>query len=125
MRSERLAQALLQPTVDLHHVQVADLGRQALGEHAEPAADLQHDVIGPELGQPLDHVEDVAVDQEVLPELPSPRLVRPHHPNTAAAARSIERSSSAYSTRRSHGQRLRGADHVGRLVRLAAHDLRR
>ena len=33
---------------------------QVLGEHAEPAADLQHDVVGLELGGALDHPEDVA-----------------------------------------------------------------
>ena len=55
--------------VDLDDVHVRDARREVLREHAEPAADLQHDVVGRELGGARDHAEDVRVDQEVLAEL--------------------------------------------------------
>ncbi len=47
-----------------------DLRGEPLGEHSEPASDLQHDVVSSQRGQPGNHVEDVAVDEEVLTELP-------------------------------------------------------
>ena len=58
-----------QAPVDLDHVHVRDALRQVLREHAQAAADLQHDVLRGELGGPADHAEDVRVDQEVLAEL--------------------------------------------------------
>ena len=57
--------------------------RQPLRQHPGSAADLQHHILVGERGQPLDHVEDVAVDEEVLPEL--------YQPNTAAEAASTSR----------------------------------
>ena len=60
------------------------------GEHAEPAADLEHHVIADELGQPLDDVEDVAVDEEVLTELAPPDH---HQPKRAAALTDSSNSS--------------------------------
>ena len=59
----------LERAVDLDHVQVRHARRQVLGEHAQPAADLEHHVGRTELGGPADHAEDVVVDQEVLAEL--------------------------------------------------------
>ena len=47
--------------------------RDALGEvareDAHARADLEHDVVRPELGEAADHAEDVRVDEEVLAEL--------------------------------------------------------
>ena len=42
---------------------------EVLGEHAEAAADLEHDVLCAELGGVLDHTEDVGIDEEVLTEV--------------------------------------------------------
>src|SRR5207248_2634700 len=88
---------------------------QVLGKHAQPPADLQHHVAGPELGRPADHAEEVRVDQEVLAQLPvradvepaqapeaglGGQLGRAHHPSTSAALRSTTVSSSSYETPR-------------------------
>ncbi len=101
--------------IELDDVHVAHARGEVLGEHAESAADLEHDVPGLELGGPLDHAEDVRVDQEVLPELavrshaeaPHPTQARlhwllrhreppgAHQPNTRAALRSTAAPSSA------------------------------
>ena len=107
-RLERLGERRLERAVDLDHVQVGDPRRQVLAQHAEAAADLEHDVRAIELRGAVDHAEDVVVDQEVLAELavgPDPvcaqapqaglaRLVG-HHPKTRAAFCSTVRSSSA------------------------------
>src|SRR2546423_4087584 len=109
MRIERVAQRGLERAVELDYVHVRDPGGEVLGEDAEPAADLQDDVLGSELREPPDDVEDVRVDQEVLAELavganaepahpPQRRLDRQvvgHHPKTAAALRSSAASSSS------------------------------
>ena len=60
---------------------------QVTREHAEPWADLEHDIVLAELGEPLDHAQDVVVDQEVLPE----RLARPdaHNEKTRSAFATI------------------------------------
>ena len=84
-RREHLPQARLERAIQLHHVNVGSVVRQPLGEDALAPSDLEHDLIGVESCGALDHVEDVAVDEEVLAEL--------HHPNTAAAARSTSSSS--------------------------------
>ena len=95
----------LERAIHLDHVQVGHPGRQVLGEHAEPAAHLQHHVAGVELRGAVDHTEQVVVDQEVLAELaigahvelaqaPHARLARlAHQPNTRAALASTARSS--------------------------------
>ena len=54
---------------DVENVHVGDAGREVLGQDAEAAADLEHDVVGPQLGQPPDHLQQVRVDQEVLAQL--------------------------------------------------------
>ena len=83
---------------------VARERREVLGQHAETAADLQHDVLGPELGGPVDDAEDVRVDEEVLPEValgPDAELGEPaqtrlrHHRRSAAAVDSTAASSSS------------------------------
>ena len=58
----------LEPAVDLDRVDVRDALGEEARQHAEPGPDLEHDVGGVELGEPLDHAEDVLVDQEVLAE---------------------------------------------------------
>ena len=91
--SEQRAKPRLERPVQLDDMQEARARREALGQDPLPAADLEDDIVGRELRQPLDHVEDVAVDEEVLAER--------YHPNTAVAAPSTDASSEAYSTRRS------------------------
>ena len=66
---ERLAERLLEPLVDLYHVHVRGARREARRQHAEAAADLEHDVVRTEVGEALDHPEDVGVDEKVLTEL--------------------------------------------------------
>ena len=87
-RREQLAQPRLEPAVDLDHVHVRDARRASRSESIPwPPPISSTTSSAAELGEPLDHVEDVAVDEEVLAEL--------DHPNTAAALRSIARSSSS------------------------------
>ena len=113
VRAERVAQGRLERAVDLDDVHVARPGGEVLGEHAEAAADLEHDVRGVELGRPADDAEQVRVDEEVLaelalgrmPKLPQPPqaglpgLLEPlgHHPNSRAALASTAASSRSYS----------------------------
>ena len=80
-----------------------------LAEHAEAAADLEHDVVGVELGGALDDAEDVRVDEEVLAEVAlgahaelaqaaQARLggeLAGHQPKSVAALASTRRSSSS------------------------------
>ena len=113
-RGQRVAQRLPETLVELDHVQVRSAIGKALRENPEPAADLEHDVALVQCRESLDHVEDVAVDEEVLAQLALARRARgygrarlalrprarAHHPNTAAALRSMSRSSSSYGTRR-------------------------
>ncbi len=108
VRVERVAQRRLEPAVQLDHVDVARRLREVLGQHAEAAADLQHDVVRADLRGARDHAEQVRVDQEVLAEVavrPDPerlhaaqaRLRREvaHQPNRRAALASTARSSSS------------------------------
>ena len=95
--------------VDLDDVDVRAARGEVLAEHAEPAADLQHDVVGLERGGALDDAEDVRVDQEVLaevalrahveaPQAPQRRLrrqVRPGGGASAAAALTTRTASAA------------------------------
>ncbi len=105
---ERVAQRRLEPAVELDHVDVRGPLGEVLGQHAEPAADLEHDVVGAQLRGAADHVEDVRVDQEVLaelavradPELPHPAQARlrrelAHQPRSRAALASTAASSSS------------------------------
>ena len=114
-------QRRLQPPVDLDRVHVSRGGGEALGQHAFPGAHLEHDLPRAQLGVAHDRVEQVGVGQEVLAEpdhlaLPAeerPRvgLDRPLQLLVGDAA--------------GLGDDLRRGDHVGRLVGLAAHRLRR
>ncbi len=109
-RRDRVAQGGLEGAVELDDVQVRNARREVLAEHAEAAADLQHDVVGLELRGALDDAEHVRVDEEVLTEvafgadgevahaaqarLAELRLaIVAHHPNSAAALRSTSASS--------------------------------
>ena len=83
--SRTLSQPCFERAVDLDDVDEPGSLREALGEDAEPASDLEHDVPVIELGQPLDDVEDVAVDEKVLTERARTCPARAHQPNTAAA----------------------------------------
>ena len=105
---ERVAQRGLEPAVDLHDVHVLRPVGEVLGQHPQPAADLEHDVVGAQLGRAPDDVEDVRVDEEVLAELavgPDPELAHPaqarlrgevaHHPSSRTALASTAVSSSS------------------------------
>ena len=105
MGLERLAQRRLQRAVDLDDVDVARQRGEVLGQHAEAAADLEHDVLRAELRRPVDDAEDVRVDEEVLAEValgPDVELGEPaqtrlgHHRSSAAAVASTAASSSSY-----------------------------
>ena len=84
---ERRAELGLEASIDLDDVKVARPLRQALREDAAAAADLEHDVSRVESREALDHVEQIAVDEEVLAQLAGPPGA--HQPNSAAAVRSI------------------------------------
>ena len=66
------AQLRLERAVELDGMHMRDALGEEAREHAEPGPDLEHDVVSIELGEPLDHAQDVLVDQEVLAE----RLLR-------------------------------------------------
>ncbi len=68
-RRERVAQRLLEPTVKLDDMQVRSPRGETLGQHPHPPTDLEHHVLWLHPGNPLDHVEDVAIDEKVLAEL--------------------------------------------------------
>ena len=110
MRVGGVAQRRLEPAVDLDDVDVRRALGEVLRQHAEAAADLEHDVVGAQLRRPRDHAEQVRVDQEVLPQVAhgadaeglqaaQARLRRElaHQPNRRAAFASTACSSSAYS----------------------------
>ena len=59
---------------------------EIVGEDAEPGTDLEHDVVGAELGQAADDAEDVLVDEEVLPEVSVRRDRELHGSENAAVA---------------------------------------
>src|SRR5207244_12082657 len=90
----QLCQGGLERLVDLDRVDAADPLGEESREHALAGADLEHDVVRPQLRQPPDHLHDVSVDQEVL------AVLLLHRPKHAAAFRSIWASSSAGSSPR-------------------------
>ena len=96
------------------------LGEEAR-EHAEARADLEHDVVGRELGEPLDHAEDVLVDQEVLAE----RLPRDdgHSAEDGGRVRVDLRRQRVGSTPRASASARQVCIDVRRLVAAAAHRL--
>ena len=66
---ERLLERRDQRAVELDDVQVRAERREVLAQDAEPAADLEHHVTLLDLGQAIDHAEDVGIDKEVLPQV--------------------------------------------------------
>src|SRR5215218_3690115 len=66
---EEVGEVGLERPVDLDGVDVPRSVGESPREHAEPGPDLQHDVVRTELGESLDHGEDVRVGEEVLAEL--------------------------------------------------------
>ena len=111
----------LERAVELDRVHVRDARGEEAREDAEAGPDLEHDVVGLELGEALDHAEDVLVDEEVLAE----RLPRrdAHSPN--AASRSRRSAASSPRPRRAARRAKRGVHDVRRLVAAAADRLRR
>jgi hypothetical protein len=94
-----LGQVRLERAVELDRVDEGDAAGEEAREDAEAGADLEDDVVRLERGEPLDHAQDVLVDEEVLAEL----LLRVDvhaSPNAASAFCSICVSSSAWSTPR-------------------------
>ena len=79
--------------VELDRVNVPGPVGEACGEHPQAGTDLEDDVSWAELGETLDHPEDVLVDEEVLAEL----LLRTdaHGSWKAAAALASMRSASS------------------------------
>src|SRR6266508_4142394 len=97
-----LRQVLLERPVDLDGVyKVNSLGEKAR-QDAAARPDLEHDVARRELGEPLDHAQDVLVDEEVLPKL----LLgsQGHKPKQRAAFASICAASSAASALRARAK---------------------
>ena len=98
--TECFAQARLERAVELDCVHmrctVGEVGR----EHPEARPDLQHDVLGAELGKPADHAEQVLVDQEVLAELLLRGGSAHASPNAALALASSRAASSVASSPR-------------------------
>ena len=107
---------------------------EVLAEHAEAAADLEHDVVVLEFRSAADHVEDVRVDEEVLAQL----AVRPDaelaHAPDARLCHQCEEPLAVGLDRRVQlgvgqpaalGDEARGVGDVGGPVALLAHDLRR
>ena len=93
-------------------------------EHADARPDLEHDVVGLQLGEPADHAEDVLVDEEVLPELLLRRdLTSPKH--GASRCASICRPSSAASSPRASASAASVCTTYAGSFALAAHRLRR
>ena len=72
-------------------MQVGDDLGEPLAQHPFPGADLEHDVVGAQLGVADDRVEQVRVGEEVLPEADQAR----YQPKSARALASTVRSSSA------------------------------
>ena len=67
--AQQLAQSGFEPRIDLDRRARARRARPGAADStARPAADLEHDVVVGQLGEPFDHAEDVAVDEEVLAE---------------------------------------------------------
>ena len=94
-----LRQVRLERAVDLDGVDERDPLGEVAREDAEPGADLEHDVLGLELGETADDAEDVLVDEEVLAEV----LLRAdghERPKAAVAFASICASSSVGSSSR-------------------------
>ena len=69
VRVQGVAEGGLELAVHFDHMHVRHACGQVLRQHAEPAADLEHYVRGIERRLAPDHVEQVRVDQEVLPEV--------------------------------------------------------
>ena len=66
---EPFPQLRLERAIELDRVDPGDAVGEIRREDAEARPDLEHDVVGCQLGEPADHAEDVVVDEEVLPEL--------------------------------------------------------
>ena len=66
---EDFAEAWFERAVELDRVYVAGAVGEVPGQDAKARADLEHDVLGIELGEPPDHAQQVLVDQKVLAEL--------------------------------------------------------
>ena len=66
---EPFREVRLESAVELDRMHQTNPLRKVVGQHSETRADLEHDVLRVEPGKPVDHAEDVLVDQEVLAEI--------------------------------------------------------
>ena len=92
---------LLEPPVDLDRVHVRAAPGEARRERADARADLERDVVGRERRQPLDHAEQVVVDEEVLPELaigPQAELGQPGERDLARRAHGRAKTRAAFAS---------------------------
>ena len=94
---EPLLEMRRESAVDLDGVDERDTVGEIASEHAEPGADLQHDVLGPQTGQAADDAEDVLVDEEMLAELPV-RDDSTHGREKAAVALASMRAASSFAS---------------------------
>jgi len=96
---ERVDQRGLERPVELDSVDELHPVGDVTREHAESRPDLEHDVGGREIAHPLDHAEDVLVDEEMLAQ----RLLGLDghaRPNALAAFACIRAASSVSSSPR-------------------------
>ncbi len=116
-RVDGVAQRRLERAVELDDVDVRDARREVLREHAEAAADLEHDVVGLEPRLALDHAEDVGVDEEVLAEV----ALGPHAEVAHPAQARLRRRARGVTVRRVTGsaRRIRPAHHAAARRRCA------
>ena len=99
--AKALGEMRLERAVELDRVHARDSLGEVVGQDAQARPDLEHDVVGVELGEPPDDAEDVVVDEEVLSELAVGCDRKLHgSENAAAAFASICAPSSSASTPR-------------------------
>ena len=124
--AKALGEMWLEPAVELDRVHARDSLGEVFGQNPQAGPDLEHDVVGVELGEPPDDAEDVVVDEEVLSELAVGCDRKLHgSENAAAAFPVICAPRSAASIAAGLGERFEGEHDVRRLVRPAAAGLRR
>ncbi len=123
--SEPFREVRLESAVELDRVHQTNALRQVVGQHSETWTDLEHDVLAVERGEPVDHAEDVLVDQEMLAEV-AVRCDRELH-GSEKATLGVRCDPGAELVRilaAGLGQLGDGQHDVRRLVRAAAPDLR-
>ena len=106
-RSSSRRQVRLERAVELDGVHERDPVGEEARQDAAARADLEHDVVRRELGEPPDHAEDVLVDEEVLAELLLRRDVLTAGRSSARRSRRSARASSSASSPRASASAAR------------------